>query len=75
MRQFHVLEDTKEMISNKPFIAMSAPNENVDLNSIKYPALASYKLDGIRSYTGPTHMMSKSNKLINNKKLQYKLDK
>lgn len=55
------------------FKPMLAPNEKVDLNNIKYPLLASYKLDGIRCLFIKGEMLSRSLKLIQNKQLREKM--
>lgn len=54
----------------KQFKPMLAPNEKIDLSTIQYPILASYKLDGIRCIFKDGEMLSRSLKPIRNKKLQ-----
>jgi len=56
----------------KPFRPMLAPNDKVDLDTIKYPMLASTKLDGIRCIFVDGNMLSRSLKQIPNKQLQEK---
>ena len=52
------------------FKPMLAPNQSVDLDTIKYPILISGKLDGIRCIFKNGEMLSRSLKQIRNKKLQ-----
>ncbi len=59
----------KKEISFKPQLA---PNEPVNLDNIKYPILASYKLDGIRCLFIKGEMLSRSLKPIVNKQLREK---
>lgn len=54
------------------FKPMLAPNEKVDLSTIKWPLLASTKLDGIRTIFKEGKMLSRSLKEIPNKQLQEK---
>ena len=54
------------------FKPMLAPNEKVDLDTIAYPILASYKLDGIRCLFIKGEMLSRSLKPIQNKQLREK---
>lgn len=54
----------------KTFQPMLAPNDKVDLSSIGYPLLASYKLDGIRCIFKDGQMLSRSLKPIRNVQLQ-----
>jgi len=54
----------------KQFKPMLAPNEKIDLTQIKYPLLASYKLDGIRCVFKNGEMLSRSLKPIRNIQLQ-----
>ncbi len=54
------------------FKPMLAPNEKVDLDTIQYPLLASYKLDGIRCIFKDGEMLSRSLKQIQNKQLHEK---
>jgi len=56
----------------KKFKPMLAPNDKVDLNKIKYPIFASYKLDGIRCLFIKGEMLSRSLKPIQNKQLKEK---
>lgn len=58
----------------KTFKPMLAPNESVDLNSIKYQILASYKFDGIRCIFKNGEILSRSLKQIQNKQLRLKLE-
>ena len=57
----------------KKFKPMLAPNDKVNLDDIKYPILASYKLDGIRCLFIKGEMLSRSLKPIQNKQLREKL--
>lgn len=54
----------------KAFKPMLAPNEIVDLSTLKYPLLASFKLDGIRCIFIDGKMLSRSLKPIPNIQLQ-----
>jgi DNA ligase 1 len=55
------------------FKPMLCPNEKVDLETIKYPVMASYKLDGIRCIFHPQlGIISRSLKPIVNKQLKEK---
>jgi len=56
----------------KKYKPMLAPNDKVNLDEIKYPLLASFKLDGIRSEFKSGDMLSKSLKPIVNKQLRKK---
>ena len=58
------------MTKFKPILA---PNEQPDLESINYPILASYKLDGIRCIFYKGTFLSRSLKPIQNKQLKEKL--
>ena len=55
----------------KPFLA---PNEQINLDEIKYPLLASTKLDGIRCIFYKGKMVSRSLKPIQNKQLREKFE-
>lgn len=58
---------------SKTFCPMLCPNEQIDLDKIPYPQLASFKLDGIRCIFHPTlGMVSRSLKPIPNKQLNEK---
>lgn len=57
----------------KKFKPMLAPNDKVNLDDIKYPILASYKLDGIRCLFIKGEMLSRSLKPIQNKQLKEKM--
>jgi len=57
---------------DKKFRPMLAPNDEVDLDNIKYPILASTKLDGIRCIFMNGQMLSRSLKPIPNKQMQEK---
>ncbi len=61
------------MKSVPSFRPMLAPNQKTDLSSIKYPILASYKLDGLRCLFIKGEMLSRSLKPIQNKQLREKL--
>lgn len=56
----------------KNFKPQLAPNESVDLDTIKYPILASTKIDGIRGIFYKGEMLSRSLKPIVNKQLREK---
>jgi len=56
----------------KKFLPMLAPNDKVNLDEIKYPILASTKLDGIRCIFYKGEMVSRSLKPIVNKQLKEK---
>ena len=60
----------KKEIIFKPQLA---PNQKVDLDTINYPLLASYKLDGIRCLFIKGEMLSRSLKPIQNKQLREKM--
>lgn len=57
----------------KKFKPMLAPNDKVNLDEIKYPILASYKLDGIRCLFIKGEMVSRALKPIQNKQLRDKM--
>ena len=57
----------------KKFLPMLAPNEQVELEDIKYSVLSSYKLDGIRCIFYKGEMLSRSLKPIVNKQLRAKM--
>ena len=57
------------------FKPMLAPNEKTDLDEVKYPILASFKLDGIRCLFIKGEMLSRSLKPIVNKQLREKFKK
>lgn len=54
------------------FKPMLAPNDEIDLDTITYPILASFKLDGIRCIFMSGQMLSRSFKPIPNKQMQEK---
>jgi DNA ligase-1 len=54
----------------KNFKPMLAPNEKVDINTLKYPLLVSYKLDGIRCIFKDGQMYSRALKQFPNIKLR-----
>jgi len=54
------------------FKPLLAPNKQPELESLKYPLLAFYKLDGIRCIFKDGEMLSRSLKPIQNKQLQNK---
>jgi DNA ligase-1 len=56
------------------FSPMLAPNETVNLHEIKYPLLASKKLDGIRCIFYYGKILSRSLKPIQNKQLREKFE-
>lgn len=57
----------------KSYKPMLAPNDKVNLDKIKYPLFASFKLDGIRSEFMMGDMLSRSLKQIQNKQLRQKM--
>lgn len=59
---------------SKSFSPQLAPNQQVDLNELQYPLLASYKLDGIRCVLYKGKILSRSLKEIPNKQLKEKLE-
>jgi len=54
----------------KTFKPMLAPNEKIDISTLKYPLLASYKLDGIRCIFKDGQMYSRALKQFPNIKLR-----
>lgn len=62
------------MKKEKIFKPQLAPNQSVNLDEIKYPILASYKLDGIRCLFIKGEMLSRSLKPIVNKQLREKFE-
>lgn len=56
------------------FKPLLAPNEKIDLNKIKYPLLASTKLDGIRCIFYKGKILSRSLKQIQNKQLRERFE-
>lgn len=56
------------------FKPMLAPNESINLEELKYPLLASKKLDGIRCIIKNGEILSRSLKQIQNKQLREKLE-
>lgn len=58
----------------KNFKPMLAPNQEINLNEIKYPILASTKMDGIRCIFYKGEMLSRSLKQIQNKQLREKFE-
>lgn len=61
-------------MKTKTFKPLNAPNEEVDLLSLKYPLLASYKLDGIRCIFYKGEILSRSLKQIQNRQLKEKFE-
>jgi DNA ligase-1 len=59
-------------MKSKIFKPMLAPNDEKNIEEIKYPILASYKLDGIRCLFIKGEMLSRSLKPIQNKQLKEK---
>lgn len=51
-----------------------APNEKIDLTTLTYPLLASYKIDGIRAIFMNGEMYSRSLKQLPNKQLALRFD-
>jgi len=58
----------------KSFSPMPAPNNEIDLNDIKYNLFASTKLDGIRCIFKDGEILSRSLKQIQNKQLREKFE-
>lgn len=58
-------------MSFKPILA---PNDKVDLDTLNYPLLASYKLDGIRCVFVKGQILSRSLKPIQNKQLRERFE-
>lgn len=58
----------------KNFKPMLAPNKEPNLDEIKYPVLASFKLDGIRCIFKDGEILSRSLKPIQNKQLREKFE-
>ena len=58
----------------KTFKPQLAPNQQPELENIKYPILASYKLDGIRCIFYKGQILSRSLKQIQNKQLREKFE-
>lgn len=56
------------------FKPILAPNEEPDLETIQYPVLASFKLDGIRCIFYKGEILSRSLKQIQNKQLREKFE-
>lgn len=61
-------------MKNKTFKPMLAPNQEVNLDEINYPILASYKVDGIRCIFYKGQILSRSLKQIQNKQLREKFE-
>ena len=62
------------MNKEKSFKPLLAPNEKIDLNEIKYPLLASTKLDGIRVIFYKGQILTRSLKQLPNKQLREKFE-
>lgn len=60
-------------MKEKTFAPILAPNKQPNLEELKYPLLASYKLDGIRCIFKDGQILSRSLKPIQNKQLREKL--
>jgi DNA ligase-1 len=58
----------------KTFKPMLAPNEKIDISTLKYPLLASYKLDGIRCIFKDGQMYSRALKQFPNIKLRERFE-
>lgn len=56
------------------FAPLLAPNQKIDLNEIKYPLLASTKLDGIRVIFYKGQILTRSLKQLPNKQLREKFE-
>lgn len=61
-------------MKNKSFTPLLAPNEEINLDELKYPLLASYKLDGIRCIFYKGEILSRSLKQIQNRQLREKFE-
>ncbi len=61
-------------MKNKKYCPMLAPNETVNLNTIKYPLMVSTKLDGIRCIFYKGEILSRSLKQIQNKQIREKFE-
>ena len=61
-------------MKTKTFSPILAPNQEANLDKIKYPILASYKLDGIRCLFYKGQILSRSLKPIQNKQLKEKFE-
>jgi DNA ligase 1 len=58
----------------KPFKPMLAPNEVIDIKTLKYPLLVSYKLDGIRCIFKDGEMYSRALKQFPNVQLRARFE-
>jgi DNA ligase-1 len=58
----------------KKFTPMLAPNQKIDINTLKYPLLASYKLDGIRCIFKDGQMFSRALKQFPNIQLRKRFE-
>jgi DNA ligase-1 len=54
----------------KNFKPLLAPNETIDLDSLKYPLIATFKIDGIRMVVTDGQLLSRSLKPIMNKAIK-----
>lgn len=61
-------------MKTKTFKPILAPNEEANLDEIKYPIMASFKLDGIRAIFKEGQILSRSLKPIVNKQLKEKFE-
>lgn len=61
-------------MKTKTFKPILAPNDEANLDEIKYPIMASYKLDGIRCIFKEGQILSRSLKPIVNKQLKEKFE-
>jgi len=61
-------------MSDVKFKPMLAPNDQPNLDDVKYPLLASYKLDGIRCLFIKGKLLTRALKPIKNKQLNEKLE-
>lgn len=61
-------------MKNKIFKPMLAPNEEINLNDLKYPLLASTKLDGMRIIFYKGQILTRSLKPLPNKQLNEKFE-
>ena len=61
-------------IGKDKFTPMLAPNETIDIKTLKYPLLASYKLDGIRCIFKDGQMYSRALKQFPNVQLRKRFE-
>lgn len=61
-------------MKEKMFLPLLAPNKEIDLNTISYPVLGSYKLDGCRLLIKQGQLLTRSLKQLPNKQLREKFE-